>query len=100
MQKCKYLIISECIYHIMIIFLYQFFSKFSQFYVSSKSVVRSFERKIVKTTLKNRFDLVAKKPTPLTHLKNHSKYGRPKVLKSAIYAPRSLPTVCIESNTF
>ena len=25
----------------------------------------------------------------------HSKYGRPKVLKSVIYAPRSLPTVCI-----
>ena len=29
------------------------------------------------------------------HLNNHSKYGRPKVLKHAIYAPRSLPTVCI-----
>ena len=27
------------------------------------------------------------------HLNNHSKYGRPKVLKSVIYAPRSLPTV-------
>ena len=32
-----------------------------------------------------------------THLNNHSKYGRPKVLKSVIYAPRSLPTVCIVS---
>ena len=30
-----------------------------------------------------------------THLNNHSKYGQPKVLKSVIYAPRSLPTVCI-----
>ena len=29
------------------------------------------------------------------HLNNHSKYGRPKVLKSIIYAPWSLPTVCI-----
>ena len=78
----------------MIIFLYPFFSKFSQFYISSKSILRFFERKIVKITLKNRFDLVAKKPkeaAPLKNLKNHSKCGRPKVLKSAIYAPRSLP---------
>ena len=81
----------------MIIFLYPFFSKFSQFYISSKSVLRFFERKIVKKTLKNRFGLVAKKPAPLAHLKIHSKYGRPKVLKSAIYAPRSLPTVCINN---
>ena len=48
----------------MIIFLHPSFSKFSQFYMFSSSVVRFFERKIVKTTLKNRFDLVAKKPAP------------------------------------
>ena len=30
-----------------------------------------------------------------THLNNHSKYGRPKVLTRVIYAPRYLPTVCI-----
>ena len=29
-------------------------------------------------------------------LRNHSKYGRPKVLKHSIYAPWSLPTVCID----
>ena len=33
------------------------------------------------------------------HLNNHSKYGRPKVLKSVIYAPRSLPTVSIKKNS-